>query len=48
MPVTTFEMLMLTTANTLIYILDQNMDTTSLVHHFKFLAAKAVAKACEL
>lgn len=42
-PITSFEMLMLTTANAMMYMLDCDMDISSLVHHFKFLAAKAVA-----
>lgn len=41
--VSSFEMLMLVTANTMTYLLDHDLDVSTLVHHFKFLAAKATA-----
>lgn len=47
-PITSFEMLMLTTVNTMRYMLDREMDISTLVHHFKFLAAKAVAAQYKL
>lgn len=37
-----FEMLMLATANNLLYLLERDLDVSPLVHHFKFLATKAV------
>lgn len=37
-----FEMLMLATANNMLYLLEKKMDLAPLVHHFKFLASKSV------
>lgn len=34
---------MLVTASTMIYLLDHDLDVSTLAHHFKFLATKATA-----
>lgn len=41
--ISSFEVLMLTTANTMIYMMERDLDVSTLVHHFKFLVTKAVA-----
>lgn len=38
-----FEMLMLVTANTMVYMLEHDLELDSIVHHLKFLATKATA-----
>lgn len=38
-----FEMLMLVTANTMVYMLEHDLELDSIVHHLKFLASKATA-----
>lgn len=38
-----FEMLMLMTANTMVYMLEHDLELDSILHHLKFLASKATA-----